>query len=773
METYGNIVIANLQQRHTYLTDTGTTDAYYVSFLPAITSLDAGLQVVFIASSANTGPCTLTVDGYGPASIVKDVNQDLGSGDILSGQVVNVVYDGTYFQMIATPQQTLSPFSTYLIDGGQITWVANYDYIVSAANYVILGTQYSSPQTPITLNPADPTYDRIDLVAVDNTGSVVVIEGTPSSTPQEPSYEPSSQVPLAFILVAAATTQPACAALTSVYAEDLGSPTEWTVVSSTGTMNVNSTNNPRNGSKDIEGTAVALSSTLTFTPDTPFDSTNITQLDLYIRSKGSWGTTANGHRIQISFQTSGGQVGIPATIAPRGTYGFNSNTTGTYQQVAIPRSVFNIPDGAMITSIVFTIKGSTGTMGFYMDDIAIEQNCIVYPPPVGVSGYSGYSGYSGTGISGYSGYSGVGYSGYSGYSGGGLSAITADNGLTANTATNVQLGGTLLQNTTITQGSYLLNFISNQNTSAITSNNSGAGYSFSGYATIGTAIYGAASGIGGVGISSYSANGIGFQSQSDYGTYGADIRTYSSSINNSVLPVINVEAFNGAGPSQNGFGGRIDYSLMTTNFGTVQTSNQLISKWTDATDATRTSQFSITGVNSGTTNTLMTLDGTGDAVFFGQNIGVSATSGSTGAYFAGTSIGAQLESSAIPLWLISTAPSAANIVQGIAINRNGTGSNGTGINRIITLPNASSASVNGLVEEIVLYDATAGAEFSSFDIKLNKSGSTVSVLKMTGAGLFTLTQGLSNYTDDAAAATGGIGINQLYRNGSVIMIRVS
>lgn len=33
--------------------------------------------------------------------------------------------------------------------------------------------------------------------------------------------------------------------------------------------------------------------------------------------------------------------------------------------------------------------------------------------------------------------------------------------------------------------------------------------------------------------------------------------------------------------------------------------------------------------------------------------------------------------------------------------------------------------------------------------------------------------GLENYADDAAAATGGIAINQLYRNGSVVMIRVS
>jgi hypothetical protein len=48
---------------------------------------------------------------------------------------------------------------------------------------------------------------------------------------------------------------------------------------------------------------------------------------------------------------------------------------------------------------------------------------------------------------------------------------------------------------------------------------------------------------------------------------------------------------------------------------TASTANQLIWKWTDATNATRTSQFSITGVNSASTTTLLTLDGNGNATF--------------------------------------------------------------------------------------------------------------------------------------------------------------
>ena len=42
-------------------------------------------------------------------------------------------------------------------------------------------------------------------------------------------------------------------------------------------------------------------------------------------------------------------------------------------------------------------------------------------------------------------------------------------------------------------------------------------------------------------------------------------------------------------------------------------------------------------------------------------------------------------------------------------------------------------------------------------------------LSLTGS----TTMSLSNYADDAAAAAGGIGVGQLYRNGSVVQIRVS
>jgi hypothetical protein len=61
----------------------------------------------------------------------------------------------------------------------------------------------------------------------------------------------------------------------------------------------------------------------------------------------------------------------------------------------------------------------------------------------------------------------------------------------------------------------------------------------------------------------------------------------------------------------NGFGVSIDFG--TTLFGTtgMPVSNSLISKWTDATFSTRTSQFVITGVDNAVTKDLLYLSGAG------------------------------------------------------------------------------------------------------------------------------------------------------------------
>jgi hypothetical protein len=68
---------------------------------------------------------------------------------------------------------------------------------------------------------------------------------------------------------------------------------------------------------------------------------------------------------------------------------------------------------------------------------------------------------------------------------------------------------------------------------------------------------------------------------------------------------------------------------------------------------------------------------------------------------------------------------------------------------------------------------TEEAVSSYYRFSLHDAGTEEHVLIVNGKGIFELPLGLSNYTNDAAAALGGIPVNGLYRNGSVVQIRVT
>lgn len=89
------------------------------------------------------------------------------------------------------------------------------------------------------------------------------------------------------------------------------------------------------------------------------------------------------------------------------------------------------------------------------------------------------------------------------------------------------------------------------------------------------------------------------------------------------------------GVTSNGVGGSLDLAAEdASNISPV--ANQIIWKWTDATNATRTSQLSITGVNSAATNTLLTIDGDGSITTTGRRI-IKVVTSSAGTLTLGAS----------------------------------------------------------------------------------------------------------------------------------------
>lgn len=83
----------------------GTADAITLTPSPAIISYAAGQRFVFIAGGTNTGAVTVAVSGLSAKDVRKRGTTALVAGDIVSGAMTTIQYDGTNFQLV-TPHDT-------------------------------------------------------------------------------------------------------------------------------------------------------------------------------------------------------------------------------------------------------------------------------------------------------------------------------------------------------------------------------------------------------------------------------------------------------------------------------------------------------------------------------------------------------------------------------------------------------------------------------------------------------------------------------------------
>ena len=81
--------------------DVGTVGACACNLTPPPTAYSSGTLYWFKAGSSPTGPATINFNALGPKAIKKRSGQDLASGDIITGQLVMLAYDGTDMQMLS------------------------------------------------------------------------------------------------------------------------------------------------------------------------------------------------------------------------------------------------------------------------------------------------------------------------------------------------------------------------------------------------------------------------------------------------------------------------------------------------------------------------------------------------------------------------------------------------------------------------------------------------------------------------------------------------
>lgn len=354
--------------------DTATANVGYLKNIPGLilrTENKLWMRSNDASRWIETGAGSLNVDTTNSIIHIGDgsVGNPLQSHVVISqqaGNAIDTLPDGIYVS---------NYIQNGLISGGLVIWQTGLTYIVTPATYAIGGVIYNSPETTITLDNADPTDNRIDGFVVTTSNTAIDLTGTPSTDPQNPSFDPATQLPLTFTLVTAASTEPAYCRDSIYY---ISNGQTWTsAVSNASRINVTSTNNPYSVPQDVEFTAARNNDQLRFTKSSTITFTNYVVLTFKIRSKAQW---ANTSRLTLRFYNGLTPLGIPVSVG-EGTFGFNTSITNAYQTVGIALTNFGTITGA--TNLLFTVSTiSNNTIGLYLDDIEI-LGCSGTPLPVG------------------------------------------------------------------------------------------------------------------------------------------------------------------------------------------------------------------------------------------------------------------------------------------------------------------------------------------------------------------------------------------------------
>jgi hypothetical protein len=144
----------------TIATVTGT-DTLAGTLTPAPTAYATGNKFSFIAAATNTGAATININSLGAKSITKSGTSALVAGDMVSGQIYLIEYDGTRFQLLnpsSAGVSTISFGSTGLTPstatGGAVTVAGTLAIgnggtgaATLSANAVLLGNGTSALQT--------------------------------------------------------------------------------------------------------------------------------------------------------------------------------------------------------------------------------------------------------------------------------------------------------------------------------------------------------------------------------------------------------------------------------------------------------------------------------------------------------------------------------------------------------------------------------------------------------------------------------------------------
>jgi hypothetical protein len=261
-----------------------------------------------------------------------------------------------------------------LIDGGQIQWAREgLKYNAAPVIYALNGPK-SVGSRQVTLDPADPTLDRFDVIGWDINEEIFFITGTPGENPVIPSIDFATQVYGTAILVKAGSTSPEPElVIEDIYIEN----TEWAVSSTgTGTLAAGSTNNPIDGSVSVEVTNIQNGFTVRFTNDEDINLDDFETIGFLMRLKN---TLFAGYSLSaIWLNSSAAAISNSIFLSPE-----RENTDVQFLALSLSEWTFSSKLARSFQITFIRSRGGQIYTGFWLDNVKLEGGIQQPNPPSG------------------------------------------------------------------------------------------------------------------------------------------------------------------------------------------------------------------------------------------------------------------------------------------------------------------------------------------------------------------------------------------------------
>jgi len=284
----------------------------------------------------------------------------------LPGSESEIDLDAIIAEVIASIPQPIT--GNFLVSGGSVIWTSGLSFTVTAAVYYLSGIRYTSVQQNVTLATADGANPRIDVIGLDNTGTVFKVTGTPAASPSEPNIDPITQLQLAFVTIATGATTPTGVSSTMLYTEAAGDPTEWNATEVGTGFTTNSASSPITGTKSILCASSVNGDYLQLQKGSgSLDINSFDYLVFNIKNTSAWGANRS---LLVEWLSSGVLKGTALQLVDT-AFGFSRSSLST-QLIAIPTILFGIPIGTSINQLRFITNGAS--INFRLDDIYFRNS---------------------------------------------------------------------------------------------------------------------------------------------------------------------------------------------------------------------------------------------------------------------------------------------------------------------------------------------------------------------------------------------------------------